>query len=199
MVKLVIGVVLCLLFSAALAQLLFWEAMSLPTERLYSENGYTEWQEAAMLLVCAVVMFIKGRSPGTFQSLAIFLALAFTFLFIRENDHYLDTWLFHGAWKYIALVPALAAGWVFFKRRDEFFSAAPAWSRTASFGVMLSGLMVLMFSRLYGRTIFWEAVMGDGYMRVVKNAAEEGVELMAMGLMLVAVFMFRPGGTGDNE
>ena len=43
-----------------------------------------------------------------------------------------------------------------------------------------------MFSRVFGSTRFWEAVMGERYIRQVKNTAEEGVELFALGLIFAA-------------
>ena len=50
--------------------------------------------------------------------------------------------------------------------------------------------MVLAFSRLFGRGSFWEAVMGDSYMRLVKNIAEEGTELMGYALLVIAAVEF---------
>jgi hypothetical protein len=65
------------------------------------------------------------------------------------------------------------------------------FSHLASAGIFLSGFLVIMaFSRLIGRGSFWEAVMGDGYMRVVKNIAEEGTELMGYTLLLISAVEF---------
>ena len=56
-----------------------------------------------------------------------------------------------------------------------------------SAGLFLGGCVVtLVFSRLFGRSGFWQAVMGDGYMRVVKNIAEEATEVLGYGLMTMA-------------
>jgi hypothetical protein len=55
---------------------------------------------------------------------------------------------------------------------------------------MLSGMLVLAFSRLFGRNSFWEQLMGDTYLRKVKMVAEEGTEFLALGMVLLAVVEF---------
>ncbi|MDX1556111.1 MAG: hypothetical protein R3212_08800, partial [Xanthomonadales bacterium] len=47
-------------------------------------------------------------------------------------------------------------------------------------------LVLLVFSRLFGRASFWQSVMGEDYLRVVKNIAEEGTELLGYGLIAIA-------------
>ena len=197
MIRILIRSFLYLVFAAVLAQVLFLEAKNLPTEQLFSERGYTEILQAVMLLVGALVLAWKSRA-GALSQLALCLAMGFAFLFIRENDHWLDM-IFHGSWKYFGLVPLGIAGWVFWRNRDAISRQLVAWSGTASFGVMLSGFVVLAFSRLFGRTVYWETIMGDAYIRVVKNAAEEGVEFLALGLMLVGALEFRSKAKPGSE
>jgi hypothetical protein len=52
---------------------------------------------------------------------------------------------------------------------------------------MVSGILVtFLFSRLFGKGDFWKAVMEENYMRSVKNAAEEGVEVMGDILIFIS-------------
>ena len=50
MTRILIRSFLYLVFAAVLAQVLYLEAKNLPTEQLFSERGYTEILQAAMLL-----------------------------------------------------------------------------------------------------------------------------------------------------
>jgi hypothetical protein len=47
-------------------------------------------------------------------------------------------------------------------------------------------MLLLVFSRLFGEANFWKLVMQDGYMRVVKNTVEEGIELLCYALMAIS-------------
>ncbi|WP_027962458.1 hypothetical protein [Halomonas halodenitrificans] len=47
-----------------------------------------------------------------------------------------------------------------------------------------------VFSRLYGRGDFWEAVLQENYVRDFKSGAEEVVELFGYALLLIAVIEF---------
>ena len=56
---------------------------------------------------------------------------------------------------------------------------------------MMAGFITtFVFSRLFGRSIFWQAVMEEQYFRSVKNAAEEGTELLGYGLMLIGAIEY---------
>ena len=48
-------------------------------------------------------------------------------------------------------------------------------------------LVTYVFSRLYGRSDFWEAILQEHYVRTFKDAAEEVVELLGYALILIAV------------
>jgi len=53
--------------------------------------------------------------------------------------------------------------------------------------VMSLGLALLLaYSRLLGMGHLWRGVLGDGYERIVKNAIEEGAELLGYTVILVA-------------
>ena len=84
MTRILIRSFLYLVFAAVLAQVLYLEAQNLPTEQLFSERGYTEILQAAMLLAGALVLGWKSRA-GALSQLALCLAMGFAFLFIREN------------------------------------------------------------------------------------------------------------------
>jgi hypothetical protein len=58
-------------------------------------------------------------------------------------------------------------------------------------GLLLAGFLItFIFSRLFGKTSFWQTLMGERYFRSVKNAAEECIELLGYGLLLAAAAEF---------
>jgi len=49
----------------------------------------------------------------------------------------------------------------------------------------------LVFSRLYGMGSFWQHVMGEHYVRDVKNISEEGIELLCYSLIALSAVRTR--------
>ncbi|MDX7018301.1 transporter, partial [Klebsiella aerogenes] len=61
------------------------------------------------------------------------------------------------------------------------------YTQSPWYGILLSGLLaVLVFSRLFGMQVLWHDILEHGYMRVVKNAVEEGSESFGYMLCLAA-------------
>ena len=179
-----------LLVVAALAEGLRLEAVLLDPTRAYSEFGYTEWAQSAILLLIVVLLAWRAARYVPVRELTVCMALFFAILLIRENDQTFELFLPHGSWKVFAGTVFVALVVYFVRHRSAVMEQLQAFSRSVSFGVMLCGFVVLVFSRMFGRTHYWEEVMEDNYMRLVKNAAQEGVELLAQGLFLVAVVEF---------
>jgi hypothetical protein len=176
--------------TGLIAEILRWEVLNLGRSLQYSEFGYVERVQSALLLTSTIILIFSARAATSLRQLAVCMALVFCIMLIRENDQVLELVFPHGIWKYFAAIPALIGIVYFRKNRKAITSQLIVYSHTASFGVMLSGFAVLVFSRLFGRTSYWQSVMGEEYMRVVKNAAEEGVELLGLTLILLAVIQF---------
>jgi len=58
-----------------------------------------------------------------------------------------------------------------------------------SFGMLTMGILIIhVFSRLYGRKKIWKALMGeDNFIRTVKDASEEGIELLGYSIIFIGV------------
>ena len=125
------------------------------------------------------------------RELRLVALLMFGLLFaslIREQDVHLDTHVFDGAWQLLVsltLLPILAA---VIRRRRRFVAELAAYANSFSFGLFAAGfLTTYVFSRLYGRTEKWQALLQENYVRAFKDAAEEVVELFGYALLLIAV------------
>ena len=182
--------ILYILTATVLAELVRLE-LELNWGRMpFNEFGPVQVAQSLMLAIGVALLLIKYRRSGQYRELALCMALFFGILLIRENDQTLELFLPHGSWFYFAAVAMLALGVIFWRSRGTVIPQLLEYSRSLGFGVMLGGMTVLLFSRLFGRKSFWDALMGEGFQRAVKNAAEEGVELLAIGLMLAAIVEF---------
>ncbi len=175
------------LLAAVLAQVSMLEAQHFAPLDRFSEFGYVEFGQSLLLLTCVVMLVVADRRGEGDSPLLRCLALGFAMLLIRENDQVLELWLPHGIWKWPALVLLIVLAGVFWRHRGRVIEEVVELSRTPAFGVLLAGFATLVFSRFFGRGDFWEAVMEERYWRPVKNAAEEGVELFALGLLTAGV------------
>lgn len=174
-----------LLLAAALAQLTLLEARHLPPLERFSEWGYVEQcQSLLLVLTVAVAGIAAWRLPGP-EPLLVCMALAFAILLVRENDQVFELWLPHGVWKWPAGVLMAVLLAFFLRHRRRVLDQLVGVSGALAFGVLLTGFTTLGFSRLLGRGELWQTLMGESYIRATKNAAEEGVELFALGLLLL--------------
>jgi len=188
------NIILRIVFYAVLlllvSQLIYIDALEVAKQK-FKEESWTEYLQVITLFLTALIFYISAHKWPKFRSLGILLAGAATIAFIREIDAYLDAYVFDGAWQTLALVAAISIGWMTYKWRKGLIEAIQYFIGTQSFGLCLGGfLTVFVFSRMFGRQIFWRAVMEEGYMRSVKNAAEEGLELLGYLLIFMSAIEF---------
>ncbi|WP_104202656.1 hypothetical protein [Billgrantia saliphila] len=177
---------LYILLIATLLQGIYFEALYLPARRSFGELGFTEFcQSTLLVIICLLLCMPPVRRELPTVSLLL-LALSATSL-IREQDYYLDIYVFDGAWQLLTtlvLLPCLA---IVLWRRQRFLNEFKAYSNSFSFGLFASGFLVTyVFSRLYGRSEMWMAILEDQYQRTFKDAAEEITELLGYSLILIA-------------
>jgi hypothetical protein len=190
MPAIVIRGVVYLLIAIALGEGIRLELELAADWRPFTEFGYLQIAQSLFLFACTAILALQAVRGTDYRELAVCMSLFFLALLIRENDQPLELIFPHGAWKYFAAIPLTALLIYAWKNRRELVAQAREYSGSFAFGVMLSGMLVLTFSRLFGRTSFWERLMGDTYLRKVKMVAEEGIEFLALGMVLVAVVEF---------
>ena len=179
-----------LLAAIFLGELVQSELLLDSDRKPFTESGYVQLIQSFFLLIVIVLLFLNVYRADQYQHLSVCMGLFFVGLLIRENDQPLELFLPHGSWKFIVVIPLVVFIAYFWKYRKQVTDQLIAYSNTASFGILLSGFVTLVFSRLFGRNIFWHELMGDNYLRAVKNAAEESVELLGLGLILIAIVEF---------
>ncbi|TVR80708.1 MAG: hypothetical protein EA409_07750, partial [Saprospirales bacterium] len=104
-------------------------------------------------------------------------------------DSFFDENFFDGFWQLIVWLTVAVAGFITIKNFKKLVSQLTVVHHQFSFGVLLVGLVILhVFSRLYGKTSNWQNLLDDAYVRTVKDASEESIELLGYTIITIAVF-----------
>lgn len=181
---------LYILLVAGLAQGVFYEALYFPDSR-FSELSFTELTQTTLLALAAALLLYSRLVIRTLPNISL---LMFGFLLaslIREQDALLDAYVFDGAWQLMVSLTVLPILFVTIRHRQHFVDEFAAYANSFSFGLFAAGfLTTYVFSRLYGRGDFWEAILQENYLRDFKSGAEEVVELFGYALLLIAVIEF---------
>ncbi|KFX20418.1 hypothetical protein N6P31_13620 [Pectobacterium betavasculorum] len=154
------------------------------------EISITEFSQEAFLLLTGLLFLriaIKWRARrGGYLLIAGF----FFCLLIREMDFFLDN-IAHGSWLYFAILCAVVCIGYSASSINSTFAGLAHFLQHASYSYMVCGLLaVLVFSRLFGMTLLWGTLMDGGYIRTVKNVAEEGAELFGYTLCLISGVLY---------
>lgn len=178
--------ILYILFIGAIAQGSYLEAIYLPSVR-FTELGFTEFTQTIILATCCLMLLYIRQVLKVWPTVTLLLFAFIAASLVREQDYFFDEYVGHDAWKVVvSLIAIPSIAWVVIQRR-RFMEEFIYYSNTFSFGLFAAGLLTTyVFSRLYGRQIFWRAVLEDNYIRDFKDIAEEVVELLGYSLILFA-------------
>ncbi|WP_273859234.1 hypothetical protein [Photobacterium sp. GSS17] len=154
------------------------------------EASIIEVGQEAYLLIAVILFGLVAIKDESQRGFAVLVTGFFATIFIREMDGILDA-IRHGIWKYPAwLVSVSAIGYSIFHLKTT-TQPLVRFTSTPAFGMMVGGVFTLLvFSRIYGMNILWQAAMGEhldpAIKAYIKTMAEEGVELLAYSLILFA-------------
>jgi hypothetical protein len=173
------------------AEFLKWNVNHEMGQSKFTEDSMVEAVQSIMLLACSLIYLLVSFKYKSMFPLAFGL-FAFTFAsLIREQDALLDEHIYDGAWQTAAFSLLILAAFLIYKKKDIFLSNMNDFVSKFSFGILLSGIFTTyIFARLYGRKVFWMAVMEAQYTRDVKNVSEESLELFGYALILIASVEF---------
>ncbi len=161
-----------------------------PIEQAFGEDSVTEYLHQLFAFIAAVMFAMAARLNQQTKGISILLSGFFLVICIREYDWFLDK-ISHGVWVYPALLVTAIAIFLFWRSKSGFVSGLTVFTRLPCYGTFLSGFLILMvFSRLYGTGSVWKRLMADNYILAIKNAAQEGIELLGYSLILIAAVQF---------
>ncbi|PHX04454.1 hypothetical protein [Vibrio splendidus] len=143
------------------------------------EMSVTETLQQILLLVTSLSFAYLAKERCDIKHASVLICAFFGVLFIREMDFWFDK-LTHGAWVYPAMGLACCAILYAIQNGRRTLEQLALILASPHMNVLIIGLMLLLvFSRLWGMGSFWQGVMGEHYIRDVKNISEEGLELLA--------------------
>lgn len=172
---------------AGVAQCISLEALQFGPNAEYSEQSLTEHLQDAFTFSSAMLFFICAYLSKTFRQAGILLGALMLMMCIRESDSLLDQKVFDGAWQLLVLAVLISTAFVLRKEVKASYHSLSQFSQTSSFGFVATGLIIILaFSRMMGRGEIWQSLMGEAYIRAVKNLVEEGVELLGYSIILIA-------------
>ena len=172
---------------AFVAYLVTLEGEQMKTLAVYSEHTLTEHLQDMMTFSSCMLFLYASRFDSKLRVVSVMCAALMGMMFIRENDALLDQYVFDGAWQVIVVFILLALFVYLWGKFSTIYGSLKAFAEYSFYGTFVAGLVtVLAFSRILGRGSFWTSLMGDQYMRVVKNVVEEGVETLGYTLITIS-------------
>lgn len=154
--------------------------------RKVKEDSAIEIAQESYLFLISVLLLYQAFKTAKYKSLTLVLALFFSMHFVREFDFFLDK-IFDGLWQVLAFSMLAIALYIFVKSRKLIIDQIGKIQDNISTGLFLIGLTLLhVFSRLWGKSDNWKTLLQEKYMRVFKDLAEEGIELVAYSILFIA-------------
>jgi len=184
--RILLRIFLYCLWTAAVALAATEEGYRLGTSSHYSELSSTEYMQSGLLALTALLFWWGSRISVEWRNLCVALAYVGAVAAVREQDSFLDRFVFDGAWQLLAAL--LMAGlivhvWRSWQRLQH---EVVTFEDSRGAGLLVGGfLAVFVFSRIVGMQTFWRQILGEGYVRVAKNFVEEGLELFGYSLLVI--------------
>jgi hypothetical protein len=151
----------------------------------------TELSQEALLLGSAVLFWLLSARRPFGRGFYTLVAGFFSCMFIREQDAFFDH-ISHGFWVYPAVLMTLITLLIAAFQRRTIMPAMAAATRSVPFTYILIGLAILLFfSRVMGTGSFWEMLLPENSVALVKNTVQEGLELLGYILMLYGTLLFK--------
>jgi len=156
-----------------------------------SEFSPIEIIQPIIIATCGLLMLWVAEYCPSQRPIAIpFGGLALAFM-IRELDFFLDRYLLDNLWQVlVGIAAAFVIVYTFRARKRLKIAWARIWP-SPGLALLFAGAVILFsFVRLVGHEPLWMSLLGDGYLRVVKLAVEEFIELMGYFLWLIGTIEY---------
>lgn len=156
-----------------------------------SELSPVELLQNLLLLISAGCFAWVAWRDRLRRPMAASVAVLLLACLIRELDFFLDFFVVDNLWQ-VLCVALISVALVYSLRNRERFSQG--WRRSwpsAGLAMVLGGFILLVpYAQLVGHEALWRSILADDYLRVVKVAVEEFVELGAYVLIMMGTAEF---------
>ncbi|MCM2973267.1 hypothetical protein [Larsenimonas suaedae] len=172
------------LILALICQLELW-TLTVDAMPRFSETSFVEVAQSVALALSVVVLIWARRFPLYRQGVVLMAGWLLASL-IREQDFLFDQ-MMDGLWQVLVAAVALPTLVYTWRQRATLAQECQRFFATQAFGLFMGGfLTTYVFSRLLGRKVVWQAVLGSDYAYRIKSGVEENIELLGYLLMLFA-------------
>ena len=181
----VIRVIAYSLIMFGVAQGIFFDAAHPLEDGYFGEISIMEIGQEIILFILFVVYLVLGFKWLEIQPVSNLVSLFFLMSFIREFNFLIDKWIFP------VLVVFVFFMWLIIRDFKKIKEATIQFFSVPASSWFLSGFLITyIFSRLFGRSKFWQLLYHDESYRLAKAASEEGLELMGDTIMLIGAIEF---------
>ena len=147
----------------------------------FGEISRTEILQEIFLFLLGIIFVFISIKDREIAPAAKLISLFFFMAFIREFNNQIDYWF------YFVIPLLLLMLWFVYRDRKKLLSSLHRFILKPEIAWFVIGFLVtFVFSRLFGRSELWQALMENDYNRWVKNAAEEGIELLGYSFFMVS-------------
>lgn len=147
----------------------------------FGEVSMTEITQEVFLFLSGVLFIFIGRYNRELTPIANLISIFFFMSFIREFNNSIPFWF------YLVLPLMILFFYLLFRDRKKIFNSAHKFLEIPYTAYFITGFLItFVFSRLFGRSKFWEALLEADFNRWAKNAAEEGIELLGYTFFFIA-------------
>ncbi len=168
-----------------IAEGIFFDAAHPMEEGYFGEITFTEIGQEVILFILFWFYLILGLKWREIQPVSNLVSLFFLMSFIREFNFLIDKWIYP-----VLLVFAFFV-WLFVRDFKKIREATIRFFSVPASSWLLTGFLITyIFSRLMGRSKFWQLLYTDESYRLAKAATEEGIELLGITIMLIGAIEF---------
>jgi hypothetical protein len=180
-----IRVIVYSLVIFGVAEAIFFDAAHPMEDGYFGEITFTEIGQEVILFVLFGFYLWLGFKWRKIQPVSNLVSLFFLMSFIREFNFLVDKWIFP------VLVVFAFFVWLFIRDFKKIKDSTIQFFSVPASGWFLPGLLITyIFSRLFGRSKFWQLLYHDDSYRLAKAATEEGLELLGNAIMLIGAVEF---------
>jgi hypothetical protein len=156
-----------------------------------SELSPVELLQNLLLLFCAGAFGWIAYRDRLRRPMAIGFSMLFAAFLIRELDFFLDVFLLDNLWQ-VLCATLLSVALVYGARNH--YRYGQGWRRSwpsPGLALIIGGIILLIpFAQLIGHEALWKLILGEAYVRVIKVAAEEFIELGAYTMITLGTIEF---------
>ncbi|OHB53636.1 MAG: hypothetical protein A2Y07_01110 [Planctomycetes bacterium GWF2_50_10] len=150
------------------------------------EDGVIELSQVAVLILAAVMLYVASNRTREYRDFFKVLYLAPVLAIIRENDHFLETYVFDEAWEVLAVVCVIYMGYILYRTHKRVLQQFVRFTATGPFICFANGAFIVMiFARIIGQQSLWESLLQEHHHRMIGRFVEETIEFLGYCFILI--------------